>query len=75
MRKAQVRRVPVIDRENRLVGMVSLGDLAVKGDEEQAGSALRSISEPAKPDRSHQSQASGAAGGGASDDRGPGTAR
>jgi CBS domain-containing protein len=69
MRKAQVRRVPVIDRENRLVGMVSLGDLAVKGDEEQAGSALRSISEPARPDRSHQSQASGAAGGGASDGR------
>jgi CBS domain-containing protein len=64
MRKAQVRRVPVIDRENRLVGMVSLGDLAVKGDEDQAGSALRSISEPAKPDRSHQSRASGAAGGG-----------
>ena len=43
MRKAKVRRVPVIDRENRLVGMVSLGDLAVKGDEELAGSALRSI--------------------------------
>ena len=69
MRKAQVRRVPVIDRENRLVGMVSLGDLAVRGDEEQAGSALRSISEPAKPDRSHLSQASGTAGGGASEDR------
>jgi CBS domain-containing protein len=67
MRRAQVRRVPVIDRENRLVGMVSLGDLAVKGDEAQAGSALRSISEPAQPDRSHQSQASGAAGGGTGD--------
>ena len=64
MRKAKVRRVPVIDRENRLVGMVSLGDLAEKGDEELAGSALRSISAPAHPDRSHQSQASGAAGGG-----------
>lgn len=51
MRKAQVRRLPVIDRENRLVGMVSLGDLAVKGDQDQAGSALRSISEPSKPDR------------------------
>ncbi|HEX6721291.1 MAG TPA: CBS domain-containing protein [Burkholderiaceae bacterium] len=51
MRKAQVRRLPVIDRENRLVGMVSLGDLAVKGDQDQAGSALRSISEPSKPNR------------------------
>lgn len=66
MRKSQVRRVPVIDHENHLVGMVSLGDLAVKGDEAQAGRALRSISEPAQPDRSHLSQASGAAGGGAS---------
>ncbi len=69
MRKAQVRRVPVIDRENRLVGMVSLGDLAVKGDEDLAGSALRSISEPSRPDRSHQSQASGPAGGGSSPPR------
>jgi CBS domain-containing protein len=51
MRRAQVRRLPVIDRENRLVGMVSLGDLAVKGDEDQAGSALRSISAPPKPGR------------------------
>ena len=69
MQKSQVRRVPVIDQENHLVGMVSLGDLAVKGDEQQAGRALRAISEPAQPDRSHQSQASGAAGGGASERR------
>ena len=48
MRKSQVRRVPVIDQDNHLVGMVSLGDLALKGDEEQAGRALRSISEPAR---------------------------
>jgi len=48
MRKSQVRRVPVIDHENRLVGMVSLGDLAVKGDHEEAGRALRSISEPTR---------------------------
>jgi CBS domain-containing protein len=69
MRKSQVRRVPVIDADNHLVGMVSLGDLAVKNDEQIAGQALRSISEPAQPDRSHQSQASGAAGGGASEPR------
>ena len=67
MRKSQVRRVPVIDEDNHLVGMVSLGDLAVKSDEQMAGQALRSISEPAQPDRSHLSQASGAAGGGASE--------
>jgi CBS domain-containing protein len=51
MRRAQVRRVPVIDRDNRLVGIVSLGDLAVKVDEGDAGHALRSISEPAPPER------------------------
>jgi CBS domain-containing protein len=67
MRKSQVRRVPVIDEDNHLVGMVSLGDLAVKSDQQMAGEALRSISEPAQPDRSHLSQASGAAGGGASE--------
>jgi CBS domain-containing protein len=67
MRKSQVRRVPVIDEHNHLVGMVSLGDLAVKSDQQMAGAALRSISEPAQPDRSHLSQASGAAGGGASE--------
>jgi CBS domain-containing protein len=51
MRRAQVRRVPVIDRDNRLVGIVSLGDLAVKADEAEAGHALRSISAPAQPER------------------------
>lgn len=69
MRKSQVRRVPVIDRDNRLVGIVSLGDLAVKADQSQAGQALRAISQPAAPDRSGQSQASGAAGGGSASGR------
>ncbi len=66
MRDAQIRRVPVVDHEKHLVGMLSLGDLAVKADEGEAGEALQSISEPAQPDRSGQSQASGAAGGGSS---------
>jgi CBS domain-containing protein len=65
MQKSRVRRVPVIDQDNHLVGMVSLGDIAVKSDEQQAGRALRAISEPTQPDRSHLSQASGADGGGA----------
>jgi CBS domain-containing protein len=59
MRESQVRRVPVIDRGNRLVGIVSLGDLAVKADEGEAGHALRSISAPARPHRPAPSQASG----------------
>jgi hypothetical protein len=58
--------VPVVDHDEHLVGMLSLGDVAVKADEAEAGDALQSISEPAEPDRSGQSQASGTAGGGAS---------
>lgn len=62
---AQIRRLPVVDHDKRLVGMLSLGDVAVKGDAEEAGQALQDISQPARPDRSHLSQASGPAGGGA----------
>lgn len=64
MQQLQIRRLPVLDREKRLVGIVSLGDLAAKGDAVQAGEALADISEPARPNRTGQSAASGAAGGG-----------
>lgn len=43
-----VRRLPVLNREKRLVGIVSLGDLALTTPK-SAGNALRSISE-APPD-------------------------
>jgi len=69
MRDAQVRRIPVVDHDRHLVGIVSLGDLAVKSDVARAGEALESISEPAEPNRSGQSQASGAAGGGSASGR------
>jgi CBS domain-containing protein len=45
MSELQVRRLPVLNREKRLVGIVSLGDLALK-QPKPAGDALRSISEP-----------------------------
>jgi CBS domain-containing protein len=45
MSELQVRRLPVLNREKRLVGIVSLGDLAVK-DPSDAGEALHSISQP-----------------------------
>jgi len=47
MSEAQIRRLPVVDREQRLVGMVSLGDLAVKGDTDAAAQALQGVSRPA----------------------------
>ena len=50
MREKQIRRLVVLNGDKQLVGIVSLGDLAVKtGDEEQAGETLEEISEPAKP--------------------------
>jgi CBS domain-containing protein len=42
----QIRRLPVIDREKRLVGVVSLGDLALSGKRKAAGEALQEISQP-----------------------------
>jgi CBS domain-containing protein len=41
----QVRRLPVLNRDKRLVGIVSLGDLAIGGAEEQSKDALKAISE------------------------------
>jgi CBS domain-containing protein len=51
MQAARIRRLPVIDADRHLVGIVSLGDIAVKGSEELASEALESISHPAKPHR------------------------
>lgn len=45
MRHAQVRRVPVMNREEKLVGILSLGDLATRGAQDEAGEALREISQ------------------------------
>jgi CBS domain-containing protein len=65
MAQTQIRRMPVLDRDEHLVGIVSLGDIAAKDPEEQdIAMSLGDISSPAEPDRSSQSQASGSAGGG-----------
>ena len=46
MGEAQVRRLPVIDDDARLVGVVSLGDLARETDEDTASQALEGVSAP-----------------------------
>ena len=46
MGDAQVRRIPVVDQDRNLVGIVALGDLAVE-DEDNVDEALRDISMPA----------------------------
>jgi CBS domain-containing protein len=54
MADSQIRRMPVVDGQQRLVGIVSLGDIADKdpGDELDVGQSLAEISSPARPDRS-----------------------
>ena len=44
----QVRRLPVVNRDKRLVGIVSLGDLS-RAAAPQSGSALKEISKPTPP--------------------------
>jgi CBS domain-containing protein len=48
MKQKQIRRLLVLNRQKRLVGIVSLGDLAIEsGDDLLAGETLERISEPA----------------------------
>ena len=46
MSEAQVRRLPVIDADDRLCGIVSLGDLARESGDESAHQALEGVSQP-----------------------------
>ena len=46
MADQQVRRLPVVNRDKRLVGILSLGDLAVSEGPRPAGEALSGISRP-----------------------------
>ena len=47
MSERQVRRLPVVDRDKRLVGIVALGDFAVESSElRPAAQALSEISKP-----------------------------
>src|SRR5579863_2083486 len=44
MAQLQVRRLPVLNREKRLVGIVSLSDISHRSDASAAGDALRGVS-------------------------------
>ena len=51
MSQLQVRRVPVVDGDRHVIGLLSLGDLAA-GQAQGTTETLRAISWPAEPDRS-----------------------
>ena len=48
MADIRVRRLPVVNREKRLVGIVALGDLAVK-EKKAAAKAVSGVSQPGGP--------------------------
>jgi CBS domain-containing protein len=50
MSQVQIRRLPVVDAARRVIGMVSLGDIAAR-EPEGVQDTLRCISTPAEPDR------------------------
>jgi CBS domain-containing protein len=54
MQAEQIRRLPIVNREKQLVGILSLGDLAVRSvgkDQKLADETLIDISEPSEPNR------------------------
>jgi CBS domain-containing protein len=51
MREAQLRRIPVVDHDKHLVGIISLGDLVTRGDRDASAETLQQISTPSQPDR------------------------
>jgi CBS domain-containing protein len=46
MADIKVRRMPVLNRDKRLIGILSLGDVALVDDPDVTGEALSEISEP-----------------------------
>ncbi len=52
MEQKQIRRLAILDHNKRLVGILSLGDLAVKtANDRLSGEALERVSQPARPIR------------------------
>ncbi len=52
MQSKQIRRVPILNKDKRLVGMLSLGDLANRTqDSKLAGKTLEEVSTPGKSSR------------------------
>jgi CBS domain-containing protein len=48
MQEHQVRRLPVLNRDKKLVGMVSMGDIALRGSQETAARVIEEVSKPSE---------------------------
>ncbi len=49
MKERQIRRIPVLDRDDKLVGILALGDLAVD-EKDTAKDVLHEVSKPSDPE-------------------------
>ena len=66
MQENEIRRLPVLNREKRLVGILSLGDIAVSSNPAFSGLTLREVSQPHNPNgRERKREALGRAAAGA----------
>ena len=53
----QIRRLPVLDRNRKLVGIVSVGDIAVHTQDRQlTGKVLEDLSQPSMPKRDQEAE-------------------
>jgi CBS domain-containing protein len=53
----QIRRLPVLDKNRKLVGIVSVGDIAVQTQDHQlTGRVLEDVSQPSVPKRGEQTE-------------------
>ncbi len=56
MQERQIRRLPILNREKGLIGIVSLGDVAVhSGEKSVVAETIKEVSEPAAPHRATES--------------------
>ena len=56
MQEKQIRRLPILNREKGLIGIVSLGDVAVhSGEKSVVAETIKEVSEPAAPHRATES--------------------
>ena len=48
MEERQIRRIPVLDRYDRLIGLITMGKIAKVEDEERSGEVLKEVVQPKK---------------------------